>query len=467
MAKKYSVSKVQLNNLIKTLPVPVQEHLKRCRRLAEYVLERVSAEDWFIEGNYRAKDIEGAIAYHDIGKALLPKDALYFEHCTNNKTRDKYYSHVDEAIALIEREQQIIFSECKDGTYEKTLYYVIAEHHECVDGSGFPGNKTGNMISFIGKLTAVIDTFDNLLFVGNTGEVDFDGGLEKIKALAGTKLDAWVLDLLISDEETLRGFVDYINDREKDVRRKDRYGIQVRYYPVYNVRDMRIAGYQTDLVINDPYYGLMPSHLFRAVAEKAGSVYQLEKIGFEKLCINLEKLMIRGLPIPEVVYTFSARHLEKKNFFKDVKKILNKYEIHSNKIIFAMTENSLTDYCANITQAVNGAHELGVRFFISEFGEQISLLSQNEGGQIDGVFFKKEYGAKLARNPKTYSIVSGMVRIVEKLQADIVIDGVEDSRAEESVLKMGAKYASGGRYGKSLNDKELIDYVKQGGGLDG
>ena len=60
-----------------------------------------------------------------------------------------------------------------------------------------------------------------------------------------------------------------------------------------------------------------------------------------------------------------------------------------------------------------------------------------------------------------------MVRIVEKLQADIVIDGVEDSRAEESVLKMGAKYASGGRYGKSLNDKELIDYVKQGGGLDG
>ncbi len=467
MAKKYSVSKVQLNNLVKTMPAPVQEHLKRCRRLAEFVLERVSTEDWFLEAKYRAKDIASAIAYHDIGKALLPKDSIYLEHCSTKKAREKYYTHVEEAIQLIEREQQIIFSECKEGTYEKTLFYAIAEHHECADGSGFPQGKTGNMLSFVGKLTAVVDAFDNAVFVGNTGEIDFDGGLEKIKELAGTKLDKQTVEMLISDEETLRSFVSYINDREKDVRRKDRYGIQVRYLPIYNVRDMRIAGYQTDLVINDPYYGLMPSHLFRSVAEKAGSIFQLEKIGFEKLCINLEKLMIRGLPVPEVYYPFSARHMEKKNFFKDVKKIINKYEINPNKIIFMMSENSLTDYCVDITQAVNGMHDLGVRFFINEFGEQISLLSQNEEGQIDGVFFKKEYGAKLARNPKTYSIVSGILRIVEKLHADIVIDGIEDSRGEESVLKMGAKYASGGRYGKSLTDKDLIDYVKQGGGLDG
>ncbi len=464
---KNGISKLQLNKLVKTLPAPVQEHLKRCRKLAGYVVERVSTEDWFIEGKYKAKDIISAVAYHDIGKCTIPKDAIYFDQCKNQQKREKYLSHVDEAITLIEKKQNLSLRDFRANSYENTLFYAITEHHECVDGSGFPQGKTGNMLSFVGKLTAVIDAFDNAVFVGNAGKIDFDGGLAKLKDLAGKKLDLQTVKMLISDEETLRDFVSYINDREKDNRRKDRYGIQLRYYPIYNVGDMRIAGYQTDLVINDPYYGLLPSHLFRSVAEKAGSIFQLEKIGFEKLCINLEKLMIRGLTVPEVYYPFSARHIEKKNFFKDVKKILNKYEINPNKIIFMMSENSITDYCVDIPQVVNGMHELGVRFFINEFGEQISLLSQNEEGQIDGVFFKKEYGAKLARNPKTYSIVSGMLRIVEKLHADIVIDGIEDSRDEESVLKMGAKYASGGRYGKSLTDKELIDYVKQGGGLDG
>ena len=58
-------------------------------------------------------------------------------------------------------------------------------------------------------------------------------------------------------------------------------------------------------------------------------------------------------------------------------------------------------------------------------------------------------------------------RIVEKLQSDIVVAGVVDSRAEEVTIKMGAKYAFGPRYGKPLNDREFIDFMKEGGGADG
>ncbi len=467
MAKKSGVSKSQLNKIVKTLPAPVQEHLKRCRKLANYVLERVSTEDWFIEGKYKAKDIISAVAYHDIGKSEIPKDAIHFSQCSNNQKREQYRSHVEKGVKCVERESNCVLRDFKENSYENTLLNAIAEHHERIDGSGFPEGKTGNMLSFVGKLTAVLDAFDTLVFVGTSGAIDFDGGVAQLKELAGSKLDKQAVDLLIADENTLRDFVSYINNREKEKRRKDRYGIQVRYYPIYNIGNMTIDSYQTDVVINDPYYGLMPSHLFRAVAEKVGSIFQLEKIGFEKLCMNLEKLTIRNLPVPEVIYPFSARHMEKKNFLKDVKRIMNKYAINPNRIVFTMSENSLIDYNVDINQAINGAHELGVRFFISEFGEQMSLLSQNDDSQIDGVLFKKSYGERLARNPKTYSIVSGLVRIVEKLHATIVIDGIEDARGEESALKMGVKFASGGRYGKSLTDKEFIEYVKQGGVVDG
>ncbi len=466
MAKK-GISRSKLNNVVKSLPTPVKEHLKRCKKLANYYVQRVLTEDWFIDAGYKAENLVGAIFYHDVGKATIPKDCIHINECKQKVKKEKYYAHVSAGIAICEKEGGANFFDCKEKSYEKTIYNVISDHHERYDGNGFPNKKEGREISFEGRLTAVIETFDNLLFVGEKKEIDFEGAAATLREMSGKELDGEIVETLLVDENALKDFIEFINEREKDNRRKDRYGVQLRYNPVLNVIDNVLDRFVTDIVINDPYYGIIPSHLFVSVAEKAGSIYQVEKIGFEKLCLNLEKLMIRGLEVPEVAYRFSARQLEKKNFFKDIKKILNKYAVPVNKIVIMMTENSLVDYSSDLEKAVNGIHELGMRFFISEFGEQLSLISSNESLQIDGVIFKTEYGKKIAVNPKTYGIVSGVVRIIEKLHSDIVLAGISDARAEESTVKMGVKYAVGSRYGKALNDKELIAYVKAGGGVDG
>ena len=466
MAKLKGVSKLKLNKLIKALPVPVQEHCKRCKKIASYFVERVSTEDWFIESELKSANLISAVFYHDIGKCALPKDTIYLEHCNSSQKKEKYRSHVNEGIVLIEKESEITFDSFKETSFEKTLYYAITEHHERIDGSGFPNGKSKETLSFIGKLTAV-DTFDNLLFVGNSNVIDFDTAIAEIKKQSGLLLDEKIVNVFTSDEETFRSFVEYINVREKDNHRKNRYGIQLRYRPVMNIRDNRTDAYLSDLVINDPYYGTMTSNLFIPIAEKAGMVSQLEKIGFEKLCINLEKMYFRGLPVPDVIFPFSARQLEKKNFFKDIAKLIKKYGINPAKLSFMMTEASLTDYTADLVKAVNETHALGAEFIIGDFGDQVSLISTHEDIQIDGIIFKKSYGNKISVNPKTYSIVSGIARIAEKLNIRVIYDGIDDGRGEESAVKMGGKYASGSRYGSSLNDKELIDLIKQGGVTDG
>ena len=105
---------------------------------------------------------------------------------------------------------------------------------------------------------------------------------------------------------------------------------------------------------------------------------------------------------------------------------------------------------------------MGAKFILGDFGDQVTLISTNDNIQIDGVIFKKTYGGKIAVNPKTYSIVSGIARIAEKLNINVIFDGIDDSRSEESALKMHTKYAIGSRYGKKLNDKELIEITTRG-----
>ncbi len=463
MSKKKGISKLKLNNIVKTLPTPIKEHLKRCRKIADYFLKRVCTEDWFIETKYKVEDLLSAIYYHDIGKSLIPKDCLYLDHCNTNAKKDGYFAHVKEGVGLAERESGITFDSFKENSLEHLVFCAISEHHENFDGSGYPDGKIGEDISFVARFVAVIETFDNLLFVGNSNKIDFEYAVNEITLRAGKQLDDNIVSILLKDIDSLKDFVEYINEKEKDNRKKDRYGLQLRYRPLMNVRENKVDGFIADVVINDTYYGVIPSSSFIPIVEKSGQVALIQKIAFEKLCINLEKIALQGLKVPEVSFHVSARVMEKKNFFKDIDKLIKKYRLVRSKLNIIISENSLIDFNANIVDVVNEVHALGMKFIIGEFGDQVSLISTNDNIQIDAVIFKQMYGKVLAVNPKTYSIVSGIVRIAEKLNITVVLDGISDARVEESATKMHVKYTCGDRYLKPMTDAQLLEYLKTGG----
>jgi len=462
MPKRSDISKVKLNNIVKKMPTPVVEHLKRCKKIAEYLLSNID-DYWLKKRSYKVDDLVSAVFYHDVGKAKLPKDCLYLEHCNTNAKKEIYFSHTYEGLKLIEETNEILLGVYKDSSLEKMLYNATLYHHEHFDGSGYPEGKSGEDISFVARLVAVVDTFDNLLFVGKSNQIDFEGAVKALQAQAGKRLDPKVIDWLLLDVDDLKAFVATINTKEKDGRKKDRYGMQMRYRPVYNIRENKIDSYVADIVINDAYYGILPSSTFIPIAEKTGQVAQMQKIALEKMFINLEKMSLKGLKIPEIAFNISARVLEKKNFFKDVDKLLNKYRIVRSKLAFVVSETSVMDFDVNFTQLVNEIHSLGVKFILSEFGDQVSLISANDNLQIDGVMFKQMYGRVIALNPRTYSIVSGIVRIAEKINIPVIMDGVSDTSAEESALKMQVKYACGERYGEPMTDAQLVDLLRMGG----
>ena len=462
MSKRSDISKVKLNNIVKTMPTPVVEHLKRCKKIAEYLLSNID-DYWLKKRSYKLDDLATAVYYHDIGKAKIPKDCLYLEHCNTNAKKEIYFSHIYEGLKVIEETNEIFLGMYKDSSLEKMLYNATLEHHENFDGSGYPNGKSGEDISFVARLTAVVDTFDNLLFVGKSNQIDFEGAVKALQAQANKCLDGKVIDWLLLDIEDLKVFISSINIKERDGRKKDRHGMQLRYRPIYNIRENKVDSYLADIVINDAYYGILPSSTFIPIAEKTGQVAQMQKMALEKLFINLEKMSLKGIKTPEIAFNLSARVLEKKNFFKDVDKLITKYRMVRSKLAFVVSETSIMDFDVSFTKLVNEIHSIGIKFVLSEFGDQVSLISANDNLQIDGVMFKQMYGKVIAINPRTYSIVSGIARIAEKINIPVIMDGVSDSNGEDSALKMQVKYACGERYGEPMTDAQLIDFVHMGG----
>lgn len=101
-------------------------------------------------GKNELYDLAIGAMLHDIGKAFLPKELLL----KKGKLTDEEYALAKEHTT-------------RGYNYLKELYHIpgpariiALQHHERMDGSGYPAGLPGNKISKLAKIIAITDTYD-------------------------------------------------------------------------------------------------------------------------------------------------------------------------------------------------------------------------------------------------------------------------------------------------------------------
>ena len=118
----------------------------------------------------------------------MPPEIL---HKTDKITAEEFNilkKHVDHALALLEVTDNI----------SGTVILTVSQHHERIDGTGYPYQLTGKQISLTGQMAGLIDTYCAL----TSNKVYAKGvynqlALEKIHALRDTKFNGALIDQLV------------------------------------------------------------------------------------------------------------------------------------------------------------------------------------------------------------------------------------------------------------------------------
>ncbi|KQP22798.1 HD-GYP domain-containing protein [Pseudorhodoferax sp. Leaf267] len=92
-----------------------------------------------------------AALLHDLGKIQLPERMRADDAGFSESERAVYREHINESVRLGKRM----------GLPGAALD-AIAQHHEMVDGSGFPAALVGDAMSLGGRVLALVNTYDNL-----------------------------------------------------------------------------------------------------------------------------------------------------------------------------------------------------------------------------------------------------------------------------------------------------------------
>ena len=94
-------------------------------------------------------DIRIGSLLHDIGKIGIPDSILSKEGSLTGEEYAIIQGHPNTGVNILSQVQLFV-----------PMLPAIAEHHERLDGSGYPHRKSGKQISLVGRIVAVADVFD-------------------------------------------------------------------------------------------------------------------------------------------------------------------------------------------------------------------------------------------------------------------------------------------------------------------
>lgn len=153
-------------------------HQKRVAQISMELAKRLNIESDAVQALYMAAMV------HDIGKVAVPSEIL---------TKPTHLTELE--MKMVQEHAETGFQILKDIPFPWPIAEMVHQHHERLDGSGYPKGLIGDQISQGARILAVADTIEAMATHRPYRPArGLDAALEEIQAEAGSKLDAKVVD---------------------------------------------------------------------------------------------------------------------------------------------------------------------------------------------------------------------------------------------------------------------------------
>jgi putative nucleotidyltransferase with HDIG domain len=158
---------MELNNILKKAQqkdIYTYNHNIRVKEYASKIAERLHLS------RERLENLVHASYFHDIGKINVPDEILNKPGCLNEEEFDCIKKHSEDGFNII------------NVTHLKDSGKIIEQHHERLDGSGYPRGLKGEEIMLEARIIAVADSYDAM-----TSDRAYRKGMEPFKAISELK----------------------------------------------------------------------------------------------------------------------------------------------------------------------------------------------------------------------------------------------------------------------------------------
>jgi len=135
--------------------------------------------------------LKNAASLHDIGKIAIPSNILHKDGSLTKSEFKEMKKHASLGSMMLENSSLPLFKAAK---------IVAKEHHEKYDGTGYPEGLKGEEIHIYGRIVALADVFDALMFKRSYKDGwSTKETLEYIKKMSGKQFDPVLIKIFFDN----------------------------------------------------------------------------------------------------------------------------------------------------------------------------------------------------------------------------------------------------------------------------
>jgi putative nucleotidyltransferase with HDIG domain len=150
-----------------------EEHTRRVALRAAQVGEELGLSP------ARLRELATGALVHDVGKLSVPNSIL-----------KKPSSLTDEEFGVVKRHPEWGFRMLRDLGFTESVRRLVLDHHERLDGSGYPRGLAGPAMSLDARILAVCDVYDALISTRvYRGAWSHERAIDLLREESGTKFD--------------------------------------------------------------------------------------------------------------------------------------------------------------------------------------------------------------------------------------------------------------------------------------
>jgi diguanylate cyclase (GGDEF)-like protein/PAS domain S-box-containing protein len=224
--------------------------------------------------------------------------------------------------------------------------------------------------------------------------------------------------------------------------------------------DSSVVGVEALLRWRHSTLGIISPAEFIPVAEDTGLIVPIGEWVLKQAISFIEKWPVLGIPT-DCTLSINISPIQFKDalFVKRFTSILKKLKPHSNPLILEITENTVIENLVESVAKLNLIKKQGVSFSLDDFGSGFSSLIYLKLLPIDEIKIDKSFIDDIVADERNEVILSAIIGIADKLNLDLVVEGVETIEQITLLNKLEVKVYQGFYFSKPLTERNLIKFI--------
>ncbi len=223
----------------------------------------------------------------------------------------------------------------------------------------------------------------------------------------------------------------------------------LHYQPQAEVESGRLLGAEALVRWTTPQGEVVGPGRFIALAEEAGLIHAIGRWVLGEACRQAREWERRGLPL-RVAVNLSGLQVVQGDIVADVRAALHESGLSPSRLELELTEGFMIGHADAGLARLHDLRRLGVALAVDDFGTGYSSLAYLKRLPVQTLKIDRSFLADVPGDPADETLVAAILSLADKLELEVVAEGVERAEQLAFLQRLGCRYYQGELLGEPL-----------------